>query len=483
MIHRKIYPRPYSMTLRENFLILRDSFALRVGSGLPEDVAELFCELTGKFTAGTVKLELAYDPLLPAFCAASGEAAAAVPESGWSYTLSLDERGAALNANDLNGLRYAFYTFLQLLQRRGEESITGYAAPFCDIKDKPALKFRGFHICIFPDIPLETVKKLFEIAAFTKYNYAVVEQFGGFKLDTVHTWNDVGCEKSEMAALARRARTMGLEIIPMCNSLGHAIMGTDVLGKNMLLEANPQLEPYLEPDGYDWCISNPAVPKLIRAMRHELYELFGPGEYVHVGCDEAFFIGSCDRCASRPLIPMLSAYLNELCAEVVSEGRRPIMWSDMLLNQKDWTGGDTIYASATDDELPTDRLLPELDRRFVIADWQYDAVTFPEPTSAYFKEQGFSTLLCSFKSEQNIVNIARSARAGGIDGVMLTLWTLVENIFPYVGPASMLIWGEDDKMPFQPTIITTDLLRKLCPSGGDYYKAGWMHSNMDRRLW
>ena len=166
------------------------------------------------------------------------------------------------------------------------------------------------------------------------------------RFDNFPYWLDKGLSKEQLRPLIRRAQLMGLEVIPLLNSLGHATASRDALGKNVFLERCPEMAAYLEPYGYDWCISNPAVKALLKKLRLEMYDLFGPSEYFHIGGDEAYFLAACDHCAAQPFLPLVSGYLNGLCEEIAQEGRRPMMWSDMLLDPNDWKNGEYVYANS-----------------------------------------------------------------------------------------------------------------------------------------
>jgi len=472
---RNIHPLPEKISWFDGSLILQGEVILRVGKGLEDDaVAAMFETLFGSFTSETVTLKIRRDPVLPLFCAAIGEIVPCIPGEEWCYGIRVDEQGAALEARDMVGLRYAWYTFLQLLQRTGEEKTEGFALPHCDIRDRPAMKFRGIHLCLFPETPPDMIEKALTIAAFAKYNYVVFESFGGLEMETIRSWKDVYCSKVVISPILEKARVMGMEIIPMINSLGHATFSCDVIGKNMTLECNPHLLPYLEPYEYDWCISNPATVKLLKAARAEMYEICGSGEYFHMGGDESYFLATCDRCAAQPFLPLVTNYLNNMCEEICSEGRRPIMWSDMLLNREEWEcePDEAVYANSAQ-ERPTHLMLPELDRRFVIADWQYDLVHGKEETGAYFKSQGFDTILCPWKRPGNVETLAKAAKKDKLEGVMLTTWSRLRDMFHTIVPTASLMWNSNQPSFIQPTIITTHLCRKLCPSGGEFLKSGW----------
>jgi len=54
---------------------------------------------------------------------------------------------------------------------------------------------------------------------------------------------------------------------------------------------------------------------LLKQVRGELYDLFGEGEFMHIGCDEAYYYTRCDK--DRKKLP---AFLKSLTDEVAEEG-------------------------------------------------------------------------------------------------------------------------------------------------------------------
>ena len=473
---RNIHPVPYSVEYSEGFIELNGQFDLRVGCGISSELLALWDELLSNFTAGTIRLNSTVDASLPEYCAVWGKNGAKVDEE-YSYTIHANCDGIALEAKDLQGIRYAWYTFLQLLQRRGDDRITAHALPYCVILDKPCMEFRGLHICIFPDTTLDTIKKELYMAAFAKLNYVVVESWGGIKLDTFPCWKDKGYTKDELRPIFEKARLMGLELIPLFNSVGHAPASRDAQGKNVILEIEPQWTMYFEPYEYDWCISNPAVPVLLRKIRHELYDLFGESKYFHIGGDEAFFLATCDRCRSFPVKDLVRDYLNNLCAEIESEGRRMMMWSDMYLDPEDWKDHDYVFANSKP-ERPLKEILPELDKRIIITDWQY-GVLHEDHTATHFMEHGFDTILSSFRHPGNAEALARSAKSEKTMGLLLTTWSWAEREFPFLITRSSLLWHEEELSFIQPTIISTSIIRKLCPSDGIHDLSGWVHDHFE----
>ena len=93
-----------------------------------------------------------------------------------AYQLNITENLLKVTARDWRGVAHAFKTLRQLAEAiRETEKVSGYILVPCKIKDKPAMPFRGIHICIFPETPLWDVEKQIRLAAYYKYNYAVIE--------------------------------------------------------------------------------------------------------------------------------------------------------------------------------------------------------------------------------------------------------------------------------------------------------------------
>ena len=122
-----------------------------------------------------------------------------------------------------------------------------------------------------------------------KYSHIVLEFWGMLKLDCMKelSWS-IGYEKEQVRPILDEARAMGMQIIPMFNQWGHATACRLISGKHVVLDQNPALQTLFSPDGWSWDLENPEVRRLHRAIRTELCELCGEGDYFHLGCDEVY---------------------------------------------------------------------------------------------------------------------------------------------------------------------------------------------------
>ena len=254
----------------------------------------------------------------------------------------------------------------------------------------PSMDMRSIHVCVFPETTLTLLEKCFTMAGLLKCSHIVLEFWGTIQYDALPemAWSGRSYSKRQIKPLIELANDFGMEVVPMTNHLGHASQARGGMGKHAVLDQNPRLATLFEPDGWTWCLSNPRVHTLLRRFREELIELCGEGKYFHLGCDEAYSYASCRRCAGKDRVEMLARYLNGLAAELDEQGRRAFIWGDQFLDAQAWKG--TGYIATSRPDQMTHLALEKLDRRLIIADWQYSLTEEEKIRSAeLFREKGF----------------------------------------------------------------------------------------------
>lgn len=346
-----------------------------------------------------------------------------------AYRIRVSEKQLAITAGGLAGVMNAFKTLRQLAEvRRGTEKTEGYFLTPCEINDEPAMEFRGIHLCIFPETPLWDIEKMLRIAAYHKYNYAVIEFWGVFPFVShpEFCWADKKINRNEIRRLVELGKELGITLIPQFNLLGHASGARAMTGKHAILDCNPALQALFEPDGWTWCLSNPHVRRIQTDLVLELYELFDCPPFFHIGCDEADNIATCRVCRKAVLKDLVRdhiVYYRDLFRE---RGAKVIMWHDMLLERGDerWKG----YIVCGQPELKLGELYRELPKDIIIADWQYDYKKKPEdpepdwPTAKFFKKEKFDVLVCPWFNEDGMCSLGRMAEKEGLHGMLVTTW-------------------------------------------------------------
>ena len=392
------------------------------------------------------------------------------------YNLHSDQGGVVLHAVSEKALIDGFSTLVQLIipvcLETGKEALL--IAP-TEIDDEPSLAFRAIHLCIFPETKLFTIEKAIHLAGFLKMTHCILEFWGTYRYETEKSlaWAEHAFTRSEIKPLVDLCHSYGMEVIPMFNHLGHAAQSRIDMGRHVVLNQNPRLQMLFEPDGWTWCSSNPDTARILAGVRAELSELCGTGRYFHIGCDEAYSFASCPACRRQVPHELLADYINRLTEELAADGRRPILWHDQFVRRSDFVCLTEEPVEANGEKNNTYRALDLLDRRVIIADWQYNCKTPNVPTIAYFVKKGFDTVACPWRRLPNVASLCDAARANGAMGVLLTTWHLLPSLLPDQLDFANCVWQTNaSEIRPAPRATAAAILRKLHESTA-YEEAGW----------
>lgn len=86
--------------------------------------------------------------------------------------------GIKIRARDFAALRQALKTLRQFAE--AERDDPGQVFALAKIRDFASMKFRGIHLCIFPETTLEDLEKYIRLFEYYKFNYVVIEPWGVF---------------------------------------------------------------------------------------------------------------------------------------------------------------------------------------------------------------------------------------------------------------------------------------------------------------
>lgn len=364
------------------------------------------------------------------YCVAANDEVLSVSES---YKLNIDAETLKITAQSRAGALNAMKTLRQLAEpartvwsdgtsdSSPAKSIT-YILPQCTIDDTPTMAFRGIHLCIFPETTLVEFEKKLRLAAYHKYNYAVVECWGNFPFES-HPWlclKDKHFERAELKRIIQMGRQLGITLVPQFNILGHAGYSRACSGKHATLDAHPEYQTLYEPDGWTWCLSNPKTRQVLTDVVLELYEFFDAPPYFHLGCDEAHNIATCIICRENDLAKLVHDHIMHFY-DLLFDKAQVIIWHDMLLNHEDsrWQGYRAYGVAANG--LGT--LYQRLPKDIIIADWQYNA---PEnamwPTTHFFHKAGFPVVVCPWTETKAILELGKLGAKLHTKGMLETTW-------------------------------------------------------------
>ena len=401
-----------------------------------------------------------------------------LPTEGHAYAIRVTETGICVSADSADGLRLGVLTLLdRILFTETEEGEALYVDCF-ELRESPRIRNRMVHFCVFPETELWELHRFIRFAAALKYSHLVIEFWGMLRYDCMKelAWSHA-YKKEEIRPLLDEARALGLEIIPMFNHWGHASACRVMHGKHVVLDQNPALQSLFSDNGWCWNIRSPRVKKLLRSIREELIELCGEGDYFHIGCDEAYGFDL----TKKDDRDTLCSYINGLCEELESMGRRAIAWGDMFLYRYSHYNPKSVYHCNAPTPDAEEAMLEQLDRRILIADWQYDAVEAPVETALVFQGAGFDTLLCPWDcSVPKLNSCITTVRDARLFGLLHTTWHTLSKGMPYVMIAALGAFESTDNV--RTSRIASKgaaLLRKVYFVEGDYEKAGWAKKEIE----
>ena len=363
------------------------------------------------------------------------DASLSLPRDGYRFACASD-RGLALAAGDEGGLLNALKTLRQVAEpERGVEKLSAYFLPEMTVEDAPAMAFRGMHLCWFPESEEAFIERCIRMAAYYKFNYVVLEPWAVFDYRThpEFSWAERRVKAKAIRRLVRVAREQGLTLIPQLNLFGHAPEARHISGKHPVLDFHPEMQPLFEPDGWTWCLSNPATRRYLDDLALELYEAFERPPYFHIGCDEAYSMATCLACRRADYAALLKDHLLHFRSLFGERGARVMMWHDMLAVAGDprWKG----YVAGGSPKIGTEALLDALPRDIVICDWQYYTVPkgseTPWPTMQYFHAKGFPVLACPWKDTEGIKSQGKLVREKGLAGMLCTTWNYMHSLDMY----------------------------------------------------
>lgn len=134
--------------------------------------------------------------------------------------------------------------------------------------------------------------------------------------------------KNEFRSILNYSRKLGLEPIPLLQTIGHA---------EYILKHDAYCHMRELKNRHDcYCTSNLDVRSFLKNMAEEYLDMFGDIQHFHIGGDEAYIFASCPKCkAAAERLNSNSLYAEhiiDIAQPIIARGVRPGIWSDMMLS-------------------------------------------------------------------------------------------------------------------------------------------------------
>ena len=347
-----------------------------------------------------------------------------LPPQGYRLRVSSEE--IRLEATDSQGLGYGRATLRQLRRESGGTAAQAGAAqagaeqagatlPECEITDWPDFLVRGVMIDISRDkVPtMATLEAMIERLASWKINHV--------ELYMEHTFCYAGHEEvwreadpltpADLARLDRHCRTLGVDLVPNQNTLGHF---------DRWLRHERYRSLAIMPDGFQWIFGIKRSPTTLDPANPEAFELVSDllGQLVsaldkpsiHIGLDEPW-----ELAAERA--PEWASWLERLAGLGELAGHELLVWGDMLAGHPE--------------VLP---LLSQIQAELTICEWGYEANHPFDDRLSKLDGAGLRTWVCPGTSSwmsisgravdmlENIRNAATAGMEHRSGGLLVTDW-------------------------------------------------------------
>ncbi|NMC07703.1 MAG: family 20 glycosylhydrolase [Candidatus Lokiarchaeota archaeon] len=313
---------------------------------------------------------------------------------GEGYILQIQGQSLLICSHTTRG----FYNGVISLQQSSEvftvvknagNNKTEIIIPVMDIQDHPDLDLRAVHIDLKRQMhSLEYLKDYIRMLARFKINAVVWEWEDKFPFKhRPEIKHPLAFNAQETTELIELCRAHGIEAIPLVQTYGHLEF---VLKKEQYAHLKENKKATYDPyHTLDICALHDETMKLIADMIADMVSYHHRSRYIHVGGDEVYTIGTCEKCkafveahgngdAIRGKSKLYIMHVNRVIQIVKGFGKIPLIWHDYLLK----------YPACID----------ELDKDVVIVYWMYGKDKSPADFAgdiAFFKQKGFKVLVAS----------------------------------------------------------------------------------------
>jgi len=226
-------------------------------------------------------------------------------------------RGVKLYLPPPDGIAF-FRAFVDMMVRYGYNTIV--------IEVGGAMEYRSH-----PEINASWISYCREMSEYSGKTIDIQEKTFNWHKNSMHVENGGGqvLPREQVSELVRYCKERLLNVIPEVPSLSHC---------DYLLLPHPELserreDPY--PDTY--CPSDERSYALLFDVLEEVLDVFEP-HTVHIGHDEYYTIGRCERCAGRPAAHLFAEDIRRIYTYLQRRGVGTMMWGDKLIDAVDRSG-------------------------------------------------------------------------------------------------------------------------------------------------
>ncbi len=194
---------------------------------------------------------------------------------------------------------------------------------------KQEFAIRGFHLDLRSEVmTMPALKAFAKELADLKINILVMEWEATFPYEQNATLtNKYAYKPQEIKDIIQYCANLGIDVIPIHHCFGHV---------EWILRHNRYR--YLSEDKKEISQVCPVKIEEAKTVFRSLFKemaAYHPSQYFHIGGDETYLLGSCDKCkekvAKEGKSKLFVDYIKAMCEVVTEMGKTPVLWADIIL--------------------------------------------------------------------------------------------------------------------------------------------------------
>ena len=274
---------------------------------------------------------------------------------------------------------------------------------------------RGFHVDLRIQVmTMDALKALADELAAFGMNTLVMEWEASYPYQNNATIsNELAYTRDEVRDFIDYSEALGIDVIPLQQCFGHVeyILRHDRYSE--LKEDRKEISQL--------CPLKEEADSMLFADLFADMAAMHSSDYIHIGGDETYLLGHCPACslkaATEGKSKLFVDYMKMMCNIVISLGKRPVMWADILLK----------YPEAA----------TEMPDQAIFIDWNYGWKTDYFGNIAALQAQGLEFwgspsirshpdnyyVTCWEKHFNNQRNFIPYSREAGYTGIVMTSWS------------------------------------------------------------
>ncbi|MHA1340305.1 MAG: DUF4838 domain-containing protein [Promethearchaeota archaeon] len=278
------------------------------------------------------------------------------------YIISIESECMFIISKTLRGYYNAIQTAINIIDNaiiRHDNPEEYIKLPNMLIVDWPTTRIRGFHLDLNTITPTdEYLTNFIYFLGSCNFNYVFIEYEDKFpyKGNLKPILNKHSFTEDQLKVLLDTFELHHIKVVPLIQIFGHLERW---LVKNEFQHLREVNSDKFDPNtAQSLCPLNPDSEKHIFEKIDQICKAHPDSEYIHLGGDEVYQLGTCEKCSQfvkeHSYSELYIRWINKAAEKVLQYGKIPIIWSDYLIK----------YPES----------IEKLNKKIVVMYWDYEAI-------------------------------------------------------------------------------------------------------------